>query len=126
MPTSATAAVLHDPHGQFTLQEVELDDPRSDEILVRIEASGVCHTDEMAKGMLEPPMVLGHEGTGVGRSHWIRSYPGQTRRSGRYLLRLVRYLPRMHHCAWLPVRAGAADRVRRLAPGWIEDHHLRR
>ncbi len=65
MPTSATAAVLHDPHGQFTLQEVELDDPRSDEILVRIEASGVCHTDEMAKGMLEPPMVLGHEGTGV-------------------------------------------------------------
>ena len=57
MPTSATAAVLHDPHGQFTLQEVELDDPRSDEILVRIEASGVCHTDEMAKGMLEPPMV---------------------------------------------------------------------
>ena len=65
MPTTATAAVLYEANGQFTLQEVELDDPRSDEILVRIEASGVCHTDMMARSMLEPPMVLGHEGTGV-------------------------------------------------------------
>ncbi len=65
MPTTATAAVLHELNGQFLLQEVELDDPRSDEILVRIEASGVCHTDMMARGMLQPPMVLGHEGTGI-------------------------------------------------------------
>ena len=65
MPTTATAAVLYEANGQFTLQKVELDDPRSDEILVRIEASGVCHTDMMARSMLEPPMVLGHEGTGV-------------------------------------------------------------
>ncbi len=65
MPTTATAAVLYEANGQFTLQTVELDDPRSDEILVRIEASGVCHTDMMARSMLEPPMVLGHEGTGV-------------------------------------------------------------
>ncbi len=65
MPTTATAAVLHEANGAFTLQEVELDDPRGDEILVRIEASGVCHTDMMARSMLEPPMVLGHEGTGI-------------------------------------------------------------
>ena len=55
MPTTATAAVLHEANGAFTLQEVELDDPRGDEILVRIEASGVCHTDMMARGMLAPP-----------------------------------------------------------------------
>lgn len=65
MPTAAIAAVLYEAKGQFILQEVELDDPRSDEILVRIEASGVCHTDMKARSMLEPPMVLGHEGTGV-------------------------------------------------------------
>ena len=65
MTTTATAAVLHEPDGQFQLQQIELDEPQRDELLVRIEASGVCHTDMAARGMLEPPMVLGHEGTGV-------------------------------------------------------------
>ena len=41
----ATAAVIHEPNGQFSFETVELDDLRGDEILVRIEASGICHTD---------------------------------------------------------------------------------
>lgn len=65
MPTSATAAVLSEPHGRFELRQVEIDDPRDDEILVATEASGICHTDVMAQDMLAPPMVLGHEGTGI-------------------------------------------------------------
>ena len=66
MPTTTTAAVVHEPGGQFCLETVELDDPRGDEILIRVDACGVCHTDLIAQGELTPlPAVLGHEGTGV-------------------------------------------------------------
>lgn len=65
MTTKATAAVIRETTGQFSLETVELDDPRNDEILVRIEASGVCHTDAKAKERVPMPAVLGHEGTGV-------------------------------------------------------------
>lgn len=65
MPITATAAVLDDPNGRFVLKEVQLDDPREDEILVHIQACGVCHTDVTAQNRLTPPMVLGHEGTGI-------------------------------------------------------------
>ena len=65
MTTKTTAAVLDEPHGRFVLKQVELDDPRDDEILVVVEASGVCHTDVVAQDRFTPPMVLGHEGTGV-------------------------------------------------------------
>jgi len=65
MTTKATAAVIHEPHGQFSFETVELGDLRSDEILVRIEASGICHTDMLAQGITPLPAVLGHEGAGV-------------------------------------------------------------
>jgi aryl-alcohol dehydrogenase len=65
MTTKATAAVIHKPDGPFSFETVELDDLRSDEILVRIEASGVCHTDMKAQNLTPLPAVLGHEGTGV-------------------------------------------------------------
>ncbi len=66
MATSATAAVVYEAGGKFKLEKVELDDPRSDEVLLRVDACGVCHTDLIAQGTLTPlPAVLGHEGTGV-------------------------------------------------------------
>jgi len=65
MTKTATAAVLREPHGQFSLEEVSLDDLKPDEILVRIEASGICATDIMVQDMLSLPAVLGHEGAGV-------------------------------------------------------------
>ncbi len=65
MTTKTTAAVIREPHGHFSLETVELDDLRSDEILVRIEASGVCHTDAKAQERVSMPAVLGHEGSGV-------------------------------------------------------------
>ena len=61
----ATAAVLYEPDGQFSLEPIELDEVRSDELLVRIKACGICHTDTKAKEMLSLPAVLGHEGAGI-------------------------------------------------------------
>ncbi|MBE7195406.1 MAG: NAD(P)-dependent alcohol dehydrogenase [Gordonia polyisoprenivorans] len=63
-----TAAVAHGPHQEFTSQEVELADPRPDELIVEIRGVGVCHTDIAARdGVygLPYPLVLGHEGSGV-------------------------------------------------------------
>jgi Zn-dependent alcohol dehydrogenase len=52
-----------------TVEEVELDEPKADEVLVKVAAAGVCHSDvHLADGALGPgrwPMVLGHEGAGV-------------------------------------------------------------
>lgn len=48
------------------LVEAELDEPRDDEVVVRIEAVGVCHTDLLAQKRLgSRPGVLGHEGCGT-------------------------------------------------------------
>ena len=52
----------------FELVEVDLDGPRAGEILVRIEATGLCHTDLSTRDTLPEamfPRVLGHEGSGV-------------------------------------------------------------
>jgi len=65
MTTTATAAVVHKPHGEFTFEEIELDDLRPDEILVRNEACGICHTDFVAQDIMPLPGVLGHEGAGI-------------------------------------------------------------
>jgi aryl-alcohol dehydrogenase len=65
MGLKATAAVIGEPNGKFSLETVELDDLRNDEILVRIEASGICHTDIGAQHRVPMPVVLGHEGAGV-------------------------------------------------------------
>ncbi|TIC88706.1 NAD(P)-dependent alcohol dehydrogenase [Nocardioides sp. GY 10113] len=63
-----TVALIEEPGGEFTLSEVELEEPRPDEVLVRIVATGVCHTDLTVPTMLPAemfPTVMGHEGTGV-------------------------------------------------------------
>ncbi|WP_190189992.1 NAD(P)-dependent alcohol dehydrogenase [Streptomyces minutiscleroticus] len=68
MSTTATAAVLPATGQPFALQEVTLDDPRPDEVLVRIVAAGVCGTDMGVQAGHIPfplPGVLGHEGAGV-------------------------------------------------------------
>ncbi|MFC0106001.1 NAD(P)-dependent alcohol dehydrogenase [Kibdelosporangium aridum] len=68
MSTITTAAVVESPGAGFTLSQVELADLRADEVLVRMVAAGICHTDlSVAKGALPFPMpaVLGHEGAGI-------------------------------------------------------------
>jgi aryl-alcohol dehydrogenase len=60
-----TAAVSRSPDSPFTLESVDLDEPRPDEVLVRISATGLCHTDLSSKSRMPGPAVLGHEGAGV-------------------------------------------------------------
>jgi aryl-alcohol dehydrogenase len=63
-----TAAVCRQPHGALTLEALRLDDPRADEVLVRIVGSGICHTDLAVRDQQLPtpmPVVLGHEGAGI-------------------------------------------------------------
>ncbi|MBX7449109.1 NAD(P)-dependent alcohol dehydrogenase [Mycolicibacterium sp. 3033] len=66
MPMTS-AALSYDPAEPFVLTEVRIDEPRGDEILVRIEASGICHTDlvNRAAGAADRPVLLGHEGAGT-------------------------------------------------------------
>ena len=62
------AAIARDKGAALSLENIEIEDPRSDEILVKVAATGVCHTDLVVRdGMLPTPMpvVLGHEGAGV-------------------------------------------------------------
>ena len=63
------AVVLREPGSPVAVEEVELDAPKADEVLVRVAAAGVCHSDvHLADGVLGQgrwPMVLGHEGAGV-------------------------------------------------------------
>ena len=63
------AAVLEQFGAPLEVQEVELAEPRANEVLVRLEACGVCHTDMYTASGADPsgyaPAVLGHEGAGV-------------------------------------------------------------
>jgi aryl-alcohol dehydrogenase len=47
------------------LERLELTAPRSDEILVRLAAVGICHTDLIAEHLVPLPAVFGHEGAGI-------------------------------------------------------------
>ena len=62
------AAVVHEAGAPFSLEEVELDELRPDEVLVRMVATGLCHTDLSVRAGYIPfplPGVLGHEGAGI-------------------------------------------------------------
>lgn len=63
------AAIATEANKPLMIDEVELDGPQADEVLVEIKASGVCHTDAYTLSGLDPeglfPTILGHEGAGV-------------------------------------------------------------
>lgn len=63
-----TAAVARERFGPFSIERLDLCDPRPDEILVQIVASGMCQTDQHGRdGYYNTPLpaVFGHEGAGV-------------------------------------------------------------
>jgi S-(hydroxymethyl)glutathione dehydrogenase/alcohol dehydrogenase len=68
-PVKIRAAVLEQFGQPLVVQEVDLADPRPGEVLVRLVACGVCHTDMYTASGADPsgyaPTVLGHEGAGV-------------------------------------------------------------
>jgi aryl-alcohol dehydrogenase len=62
------AALSSSAEAPFEIAEVELDEPRPDEVLVELAAVGICHTDLTMKALWPDamsPIVLGHEGAGV-------------------------------------------------------------
>jgi len=62
-----TAAVTHEK-GKLSIETVEIDAPKASEVLVRIIASGVCHTDSAGMEQIIPvalPAIFGHEGVGI-------------------------------------------------------------
>lgn len=63
-----SAALTREPAAPFTVVDLELEAPRADEVLVRVQAAGICHTDLIVRDQWYPvplPAVLGHEGAGV-------------------------------------------------------------
>jgi NDMA-dependent alcohol dehydrogenase len=73
------AAILWEPHTEWSVEDIELDPPKKGEILVKLAASGLCHSDEhmvtgdmvidpemaAAFGLHQFPVIGGHEGAGV-------------------------------------------------------------
>ncbi len=85
-----TAAVVRERSGPFNIEPIELCDPRADELLVEVVASGMCATDLHGRDAYYPtqfPKVFGHEGAGIVRAtgkavtkfksgdHVVMSYP---------------------------------------------------
>jgi aryl-alcohol dehydrogenase len=65
---TAQGAVVSGQGSSFELEDLELDNPRDDEIVVRVVAVGICHTDLSARDQVIPfplPALLGHEGAGI-------------------------------------------------------------
>lgn len=64
----AVAALIHEPGGPFSIEEVQTRDLIADEVLVRMRGVGICRTDLSAAAghlPLRTPFVLGHEGAGI-------------------------------------------------------------
>ena len=63
------AAVAWEPNKPLSIDVVDLEGPKFGEVLVRIIATGVCHTDAYTLSGADPegifPVILGHEGGGI-------------------------------------------------------------
>jgi NDMA-dependent alcohol dehydrogenase len=65
------AAVLREIGQEWSVEDIELDPPKSGEVLVQIKASGMCHSDEhlvtgdLAGATSPMPLIGGHEGAGI-------------------------------------------------------------
>jgi NDMA-dependent alcohol dehydrogenase len=69
MPQTTRASIMRKAPGRYETVEVELDDPRQNEVTVKLAASGLCHSDDhVATGDImvgHYPICGGHEGAGV-------------------------------------------------------------
>jgi len=65
MSYTAVAAVARSQEGALSLEEVSISEPQAGELLVRVEACGICHTDTKYRRILPLPAVFGHEGVGT-------------------------------------------------------------
>jgi S-(hydroxymethyl)glutathione dehydrogenase/alcohol dehydrogenase len=67
MAVKGKAVICRDWTKPVTVEEIEIDSPKANQVLVKLEAVGVCHSDlSVANGTMPvpPPVVLGHEACG--------------------------------------------------------------
>ncbi len=57
-------AAIADGKGNFSIEQIDVGSPQSDEVLVEIKAAGICHTDYASLNW-KRPLVMGHEGSGI-------------------------------------------------------------
>lgn len=57
-------AAIADGKGHYSIQQIEIDDPQGDEVLVAIKAAGICHTDWDSQSWGKS-LIMGHEGAGI-------------------------------------------------------------
>ena len=92
------AAMLREPGADWEIAELELDEPKANEVLIRWVAAGLCHSDEhLRHGDIVPrfPIVGGHEGAGVIE----KCGPGVSRvKEGDHVV--TSFLPVCGHCRW--------------------------
>jgi S-(hydroxymethyl)glutathione dehydrogenase/alcohol dehydrogenase len=110
------AAVLWEPGGEWEIEEIELDPPKAGEVLVRLVASGLCHSDEHFLTGDMPflgSMIGGHEGAGVVEDVG----PGVTTlRPGDHVV--ASFLPPCGHCpSCVEGHQGLCDRGMFIADG---------
>ena len=90
------AAVLRRRGGPLSIDALEMEGPRDDEVLVRITASGICHTDisyiNEWYDASEGPLILGHEGAGIVERVGKKGERLPARRSRRPFLPVLRHL----------------------------------
>lgn len=128
------APVPYADSAPITIGELELADPGPGELLVRIEAAGLCHSDlsVIDGNRVRPvPMLLGHEAAG----RIVRTGPGADLAAGQRVV--MTFLPRCGDCAGCAsdgrtpcIRGSAANNAgellgggRRLRRGGTEVHH---
>ncbi len=102
------AAVVREAGGPFKIEEIELEEPRADEVLVKIVSSGLCHTDLVARMQYIPfplPGVLGHEGAGI-----VEKVGSQ-----------VKKVNPGDHVATSYLSCGVCDACKQGTPGWCPD-----
>ena len=130
-----TAAVARGVGAPFVLETVTLEEPRPDEIRVRLVATGICHTDvSMRDHKIYPvphPVILGHEGAGIVEavgSAVSKVAPGDRGDPDLGLLRALRELPGEPALLLLRVQRAQLRRppARRIEPVLEErrDHPL--
>lgn len=92
------AAILREPGTDWEITELDLDPPKTGEVLLRMVAAGLCHSDEHLRTRDLPPrfpMAGGHEGAGIVEE----AGPGVTRlKPGDHVV--GSFLPACGHCRW--------------------------
>jgi Zn-dependent alcohol dehydrogenase len=57
-------AAITEGDGKFSIEEIQVNDPKADEVLVKVHAAGLCHTDHDSLSWGKQ-LIIGHEGAGV-------------------------------------------------------------